>query len=108
MEIGAGDLRDRIEIQRATDVPDGAGGATRTWATFVTVWAKATPTGGKEGLIAGTLQQVQGWRVQMRFRADVTAAERFVLGGRPLNILSIEDPDRRRKWLVAFCEAEAS
>lgn len=101
---GAGGLRQRVDWQRATDLPDGAGGFVRSWATVMALWAKATPTGGKEALIVGTLQAQQNWRVEIRNRRDPpTTSDRFVLGGRALNIISIEDTVGDRRMLVALC-----
>lgn len=102
--LAAGSLRHRVRIERFTDTEDGAGGYTRVWNELITVWASATPTGGREGLIAGTLTSSQGWRVQIRFRSGITVKDRMIHNGQVLNIRSIEDPDGRRESLIAFCE----
>jgi len=102
--MSAGERDKRIHIQRANDVANGAGGFHRTWATIAMAWAKITPTGGKEALFADTLRSVQGFRVEILFRTGLTPVDRFLWGERVLNIRSIEDPDGRRRDLVAFCE----
>lgn len=102
-----GDLRDRVTIERLTETADGAGGKSRAWNTLITVWANATPTGGSERLIAGTLRTKQGWRIEIRKRGDITITnrDRFRLsGGEVVNIASIEDPDGFRERLVALGE----
>jgi SPP1 family predicted phage head-tail adaptor len=107
--IDAGALRDRVGWQRASDVADGAGGYTRSWAAVRPLWAKVTPTGGKEGLVAGTLLASQNWRVEIRWRPDrPTTGDRFVHNGRALNILSIEDPTGTRETLVALCSTDSA
>lgn len=106
--LKAGDLNRRVEWQRAADLADGSGGFTRSWSPVKKLWAKAMPIGGKEALIAGTLQAVQNWRVEIRWRRDApTTHDRFVLNGRPLNIQSIEDVTGARISLVALCTTEA-
>lgn len=106
--LAAGSLNRRVTIERKTEVANGAGGFDRSWSTVTTVWAKATPIGGKEAVIAGTLQVRQPWRIEIRFRTDLldSAAFRLRLDGRPLNILSASDPDGDRSSLLIFAETE--
>lgn len=106
--IGAGKRNVLIDIERASDVADGAGGFVRSWGQIARAWAKATPTGGKEALIAGTLQASQSWRVELLWRRDISTSDRFVLNGRPLNIQSIEDVDGTRATLVALCSTDGA
>ena len=103
--INAGDLRERVRLERFAGVDDGAGGQTDAWALVDSVWASVLPTGGREQLEAGALTGVQGFRVRIRWRSGLDTTNRFVWNGRALNIRSIEDPDGRREALLAFCES---
>ena len=43
-------------------------------------------------------------QVRMRYRDDVNAEHRVVHRGRNLNILSVTDPDERRRELILLCK----
>ena len=47
MNYSAGDLDQRITIEKKSMARDGAGGATATWSTRATVWAKVEPMTGR-------------------------------------------------------------
>jgi SPP1 family predicted phage head-tail adaptor len=105
----AGDLRERATLQRLADADDGRGGQADAWDHVTDLWASILPTNGRESLEAGALTGVQGWRVTLRYRADLDSEagvrHRLAWNGRLLNIRSIADPDGRRQKLVAFCES---
>ena len=48
----AGELDRLIVIETPTEGQDDYGGRALTWATFATVWAKVTPTRGRETVAA--------------------------------------------------------
>lgn len=108
MVFGAGEMNRIVIIERKTETPDGSGGWTRTWSQVAKAWAKANPIGGKEALLAGTLQSRQPWRIQMYYRTDIqdTTNYRLRLDGKALNIASANDPDGRRSSLLIFAETE--
>lgn len=105
MNIRAGDLSDRVKIERVTMSSDGAGGFTRSWATLATVWASVLPTGGKETLTDVALQGVQGYRVTVRHGLGIQPEDRLTWGSTVMNIRSAADPDGRKTWTVAFADA---
>lgn len=103
--------RNRIAtIERLSDTPDRAGGATRVWSAVSTEWVAANPVALKEGLIAGTLQSSQGWRIEMCFRDDLTVRDRlradWLPAGKAIGIRSVTDLDGRRQRLIVFGETE--
>lgn len=101
-------LNRRVTLQAPVDVDDGQGGKTRSWKKIGQAWVEASPIAGKEGIVAGTLSATQPWRVVMRFRSDVTTANRMIADwapGRIITIQSCQDPDGRREQLLLFCEA---
>lgn len=104
---GAGELNKLVVVERVVETSDGAGGKSRDWQVLTRVWAKATPIGGGERLIAGTLRTKQGWRIEIRRRGDITITNRDRLrlpNGEVVNIGSIEDPDGSNRFLVALGE----
>lgn len=105
--MGAGQYNRKVVIQSPTDTPNGSGGFDQTWATTATVFANATPIGGTEGIIAGTLQGSQSWRIRMRYRA-LSVTQRLQMDGKQLNIVSVEDPTGQRREIVVFAEFQPS
>ena len=105
--MGAGQYNRKVVIESATDTPNGSGGFTQSWATTATVFANATPIGGTEGVIAGTLQGSQSWRIRMRYRA-LGETQRLQMGGKQLNIVSVEDPTGQRREIVVFAQFQPS
>lgn len=99
----AGMLNRIVTLQRATAVDNGQGGQDQIWSTVATFRAHAVPVGGSEGLVAGTLQSQQGWRLTIRRRA-VSTQDRILMNGQTLAIVSVADPDGRNERLVLMCE----
>lgn len=104
-QLGAGDLREQVTIQSATETPNDSGGGTIAWADGDTVWANVAPVRGDEQLQAQRIDAVVLYRVTIWHRDDVSAANRLMWGSRPLNIRAVTDPDGRRKWLEILAEA---
>jgi SPP1 family predicted phage head-tail adaptor len=106
--IRAGDLREQVTIQTATETPNDSGGGAIDWpdsGVGTTVWANVAPVRGNEQLQAQRVDAVVLYRVTTRFRTDVTAANRLTWRGTPLNIRAVTDPDGMRQWLEIMCEA---
>jgi head-tail adaptor len=88
--LDTGSLRHRIRIEQPVpdDSLDGAGSG--SWKLVAEVWASVTdalPSRG-ERLAEGINVATRPARVRMRFRTDVTAAMRFVLDGRVMQIVA--------------------
>lgn len=114
MGLQAGRLRDRITIRRAADVADGKGGFTRSWSTVAAnIAAEVVNQGGREAVIASSLQGVSSYKITIRLRGDVRTDDQIVY--RPfkasaeieLNIRSA-GPDHQdpREALVIFADTE--
>lgn len=104
-DIGAGDLRERVALQVLSMADDGHGGQIEEWLPVMPLWARVLPTGGREVLEGGALVGISAWRVTIRHRPRLGVQHRFVWRGMELNIRSIADPDGKRQWLTAYCEA---
>ena len=104
----AGDLNQRICIQSRSTTPDAGGGSVKSWAdVFAGVWATVEPLNGGEAFRQGMLNTTQLYRVTIRWRAGVTAAQRVIWNGLPLNIRTCADPDGRRRALIMTVESGA-
>lgn len=102
-----GALRHRLRLETPFHAEDGGGGATVSWQPIATLWAEVTAGAGREIFLADGLTAVSTHQVRIRYRADVTAEMRFVMGERVLDIRAVRDLDGRRLWLSCLCEERA-
>ena len=93
------DLAKRIELQAPTDSIDSYGQATRTWATYATVFASVIPSGGSESSVADVMQVTQSHTITIRYRSDVEATHRARMSGRNFNFSFIRNLDERSRWI---------
>jgi SPP1 family predicted phage head-tail adaptor len=101
MNTGIGQLRDRVEIQRAITTDDGAGGqAVTKWQPIASIWAEVLPLAGNEGLVAEQITALQTLRIRTRYRSDFTPKDRLVWRGKTLQIHALTDVDGRKKYLA--------
>lgn len=101
----AGQLRERVTIQRKSVTRDGFGAEVVTWPDLVTVWANVRSTDGTEG-VESTVDQVVATishSVLIRYRAGLSPAMRVVWRGKALQILSIVENDNRQRQLILKC-----
>ncbi len=112
--VRAAKLRTYISLQHRVEHLDGAGAMLEpTWVEFGKCWARIDQQLGyrksqTEGVFSDELRAVRSYRVTMRWRDDVSETDRIVMlesPTMPLNILSISDPDNRRRQLNMICEA---
>lgn len=102
--IRAGDLRSRVTLQEKTEVGDGQGGTTKTWADTVTLWGKKVPTDTSgDALEAGQTVSRRRYTVTIRRRAGVTSAMRLVAGAQVLEVLSVGESDDFLDGLALDC-----
>lgn len=87
--LGAGDLRERVTLQRATATVDGFGGETLTWTGVATVWARVIERGGREPQIADRPVMVVGYEVVIRRGVTVTHLDRLTWNGKTLQVETV-------------------
>jgi SPP1 family predicted phage head-tail adaptor len=98
-----GELNRRVTIQSRAAGHDADGQASETWADVLTCWAAIRPLGGRELLLAKSVQAESTHEVTMRYRTTVDASMRIVYEGRIFNITNLNDVDTRHQTLVAMC-----
>ncbi len=74
-----GELKHRVQIQVASDVPNDHGGFTRTWNTIDTVSATVEPLSGTELVEARQVDARASVRITMRHYPGLTAKHRIIL-----------------------------
>ena len=108
----AGRLRERISIRKPVDVETGSGGYERGWETRegmdnVPAEVIGLP-GGREGVIAGTLQGTSIYRITIRHRDGIEARDQIRWRDMELNILAPPvDPTGRRRILQITADTSA-
>jgi len=100
--IGA--LRHVIILQRQSETADAGGGTSSIWSDIAEVRAEVIPLTGSETVQAMRVQPVQNYLIRMRYRGDVTTADRLLFGQRILNIRSVKNVNERGRWMECRCE----
>ena len=62
----AGDLRERVEVKRATSTRDQYNAERLAWPTLLTVWARVEERGGRAPLAADRPVMIVGYEVTLR------------------------------------------
>ena len=101
----AGEMRQRITLQRKTVTRGAMGGEVTTWVTQATVWAEARPASGNE-LIAGEQRQaVTVTEFRMRYDSAVIPKPewRVLWGPSTYEIVSVLNMDGRNREMRLQC-----
>ena len=104
-ELNAGMLREPLTVQRKVTVSDGMGGQVVQWVTLYTTRGHVKPLSGREALQAMQLQASITHRIYIRYTPDLTAVDRLLMRGQPLQIRSILNLEMRDRWLELSCDA---
>ena len=99
-----GKLRQRLTLQQPVRAADGGGGAAVTWTFVADVWAAMSPIGGDERVDADALQGRLTHEVWIRFRSDVAAQMRFILGARIFDIRGVADIEEAHRFQRCLVE----
>ncbi|MCP4704012.1 MAG: phage head closure protein [candidate division Zixibacteria bacterium] len=94
----AGQLRHTISIQEQTDVADGMGGFTTSWADISgmdAIPAAIWPLSAKESIEAMKLELVVSHKIRIRYRSGITAKNRILFGSRVFDVVSLINNDER-------------
>lgn len=103
--LDAGFFHLRLELQKAVLKGDAGGGAAHMWSRVSIVWAHIDTQSAGDTAIADHQDQRVNNHVFIRYQDGVKAGMRFIDDeGIILNIVSVHDPDRRRRILSCLCE----
>lgn len=103
-EPGAGDLNERITIQRRGVTRDAIGAQIEAWQVRMQVWAMVAPMSAGEQYRRQQIQAKADWKVTIRYNGDVIPSDRISWRGRTFEIKGILNPDMRRRFLELSCE----
>ncbi|MGE0845837.1 MAG: phage head closure protein [Flavobacteriaceae bacterium] len=112
-QIGAGDLRWLVSLQRRIDVSDGYGNHKGEWSSQFRRRAYIGPMRGGESVIAGRLEGTAPTIIVVRYSSEtkaITSDWRVVellpdgTEGPAYAIRQAEDMERERQWITLLCE----
>lgn len=99
----AGDLDQRVKIERLVEGVDEIGQPVTDWLPIVSTWAAVEPLTGREYLAAAAIQSEVTTRVRLRYRPGITSADRVAHEGRIYGITSVIDYRSDHRELVLMC-----
>ncbi len=99
----AGNLRNKVIIQQATEAQDTFGEPDVSWSTFATVWASIEPLRGDEYFTAQQTGASISHRVRMRYLDGVLPKMRILWGERVLEITSVLNVYERNRNMELMC-----
>ena len=99
-----GELIHRFQLLAPVRTPDGAGGATVTFALISEVWGDLRARAGAERLDADRLGGRVTHAIWLRYRDGLTPDCRLMLGTRRFEIRSVLNHNGRQRFLECHCE----
>jgi len=101
----AGDLDQRVTVERYTSTEDELGQPIESWAPLFTCWAAVEPLTGREFIAAQAAQSEVTARIRMRFRPWMTSQDRVIHEGTTYGIESVIDVRSANRELVLMCRS---
>jgi SPP1 family predicted phage head-tail adaptor len=103
-----GGMRYRITIEQAAETRGASGGISRAWSALVAVWADVQFNRGREFFAARQLLAEKNAVIKIRYRSDVSSANRVVFNGQTYNIVDAVPEAGRKRYLFLYCSTGAS
>lgn len=99
----AGQLTQRVSIERRLDTLDELNQPIGDWLPIVSTWASVEPLAGREYFAAAAMQSEVTTRVTLRYRPGITSADRINHNGQVYGIESVIDHRSDHRSLVLMC-----
>ena len=103
----AGQLNQRVTLERFTETEDAYGATVTDWATVGTFWAAVLPLTGREVIAADAVTAISDVRIIMRYRPGITPADRLTHKGKQMNITTVIDRGSAGRTLELLCKVVA-
>ena len=100
----SGLLRHEINVQTDTPSVDAMGGASQSWATTTTIWARIEPISGTEDFNDDQTEATLTHRVTIRGDDAVGTVKRIKFGSRYFEVHGVRDKDERGIEKILLCE----
>ena len=102
--LRAGQLNRRVTLQRRATGQDAAGQPVSSWQDVATVWASVLTQNGLESIKADRpVSQVKA-SIRIRWRTDIDAGLRAVLGATVYDIKAVLPDEIKRQHVDLVCE----
>ena len=99
----AGKLNERAIIQQTGSGQDALGQPEQTWSAVCNVWANVRHLSGAESIRAGADSSTVKASIRIRYRTDIDAGMRVLVGSTNYNIVAIL-PAEQKAHLDLVCE----
>ena len=93
--LRSGNLRQRVEVQSASEAQDAYGTVAYTWSTDATRWASIEQLTAEERKSHDQLQGANTVKITLRFYEGLAITNRVKYGTRIFNILSVDNEWQR-------------
>lgn len=100
----AGTLRHRVTLQDRAKARDDLGAEIIVWVDIATVWGAVEPISGREFFDAQALNAEVTTLIRIRYLNGVVPTMRVAWSGHTYNILSVIEPETRRRELHLMCK----
>jgi len=98
--ISAGDLKDRCSLLQPTYTSNGRGGQDTTFATYATVWCKATPSSNSRELVEAQITYYDAFHFTIRkSEVPIKSDWHIDFNGRTYTIHTVDDIENRYQYL---------
>ncbi len=105
--MSLGSMRDQIEIQAKTQVPDGGGGFNDGWESKGLIWGEVLEASAAIRFEAMKLEQDITHEVRIRHRIGIERDNRLIFvddtGERFLEVQTVRDLNNKRRWMQILC-----
>src|SRR5690606_31880816 len=104
--FSVGKMRDRVQIQQATETIDAAGQVIRTWATlYADQPARWVPMRGEESQRGGQVEAQVDDVFEIRYRTGITPQMQLIHRGRTYGIVYVRERNGRLRYLELSVKA---
>lgn len=100
MRHDAGELTHRYILEERVESPDGFGGHHTEWVGQGAIWGAPRVLRASDETRAAQVEEELALAVTVRFRARLASGWRLRRGARTFDVVTVRDPDQRRRWLV--------
>jgi SPP1 family predicted phage head-tail adaptor len=105
--LQAGTLDVRVSLQRRTSGKDALGQPVDSWTEYAKVWGDVRQLSGRE-TVSSTSVDTGNASIRIRYRTDVTHADRAVAQGIVFNIASVLPNVKSREYTDLVCTQNAN
>jgi SPP1 family predicted phage head-tail adaptor len=102
--IDPGRFNRRLVLEAPVETPDGAGGVTRAFMAFATIWGEVTPVSARGEAVAQSGGATVTHRILIRAGHDISTGYRLRLDARVFRIVAMRDHDRSGRLLEILAE----